>query len=172
MDDLLWKLDGYSLKPLAPPPHHTVEEDALDHLDYSLVVSGDIFRWMINHAPLETLQSVCAHPIALGGSNLLNFCHSDARAHPDLRQNVTRREERGRREIAVSWVYRLDVRRWCERLRGAQGRRRGHFAFGGRGVRSGAFHKQHARYQLCPRGDQGGPRCLGDQFQLFQVHVS
>ncbi|KAH0589002.1 hypothetical protein H2248_004780 [Termitomyces sp. 'cryptogamus'] len=52
-DDLSWKLDSYSLKPLTPPPHHTVE---VNYQDYSLVITGDVFRWMINYAPLETLQ--------------------------------------------------------------------------------------------------------------------
>ncbi|KAH7915166.1 hypothetical protein BJ138DRAFT_1122835 [Hygrophoropsis aurantiaca] len=56
MDDFSWKLDAYSLKPLTPPPHHTVDADEIHYQDYALVVSGDVFRWMINHAPLETLQ--------------------------------------------------------------------------------------------------------------------
>ncbi|TFK44814.1 Ca-transporting ATPase [Crucibulum laeve] len=56
MDDPLWKLDAYSLKPLTPPPHHTVQEDEINYQDYSLVITGDAFRWMINYAPLETLQ--------------------------------------------------------------------------------------------------------------------
>ncbi|GLB37530.1 putative P5-type ATPase cation transporter [Lyophyllum shimeji] len=55
-DDLSWKLDDYSLKPLPPPPHHTVGADDISYQDYALVVPGDVFRWMINHAPLETLQ--------------------------------------------------------------------------------------------------------------------
>ena len=54
MDDPSWKLDSYSLKPLPPPPHHTVE--GTSYQDFSLVVIGDVFRWMINYAPLETLQ--------------------------------------------------------------------------------------------------------------------
>lgn len=61
MDDSSWKLDTYSLKPQAPPPHHTVDADEMEYLDYSLVVTGDVFRWMINHAPLETLQRVGSH---------------------------------------------------------------------------------------------------------------
>ncbi|TDL26307.1 Ca-transporting ATPase [Rickenella mellea] len=57
MDDPLWKLDDYSLKPLSPPPHHTVESaDEISYHDYTLVLTGDVFRWMINHAALETLQ--------------------------------------------------------------------------------------------------------------------
>ncbi|KDR75783.1 hypothetical protein GALMADRAFT_97655 [Galerina marginata CBS 339.88] len=56
MDDPTWKLDSYSLKPLAPPPHHGVEADEINYHDYSLVITGDVFRWMLNHAPLETVQ--------------------------------------------------------------------------------------------------------------------
>lgn len=56
MDDYSWKMDPYSLKPLTPPPHHTVEEDEIDFQDFSLVVTGDVFRWMINYAPVETIQ--------------------------------------------------------------------------------------------------------------------
>lgn len=60
MDDPLWALDDYSLKPLEPPPRHTVESiDEISYHDYSLVMTGDVFRWMIKYAPLETLQRVC-----------------------------------------------------------------------------------------------------------------
>src|SRR6266702_245 len=58
MDDPTWKLDEYSLKPLTPPTHHSIDGDMLDHQDYVLAVTGDVFRWMINNAPLETLQRV------------------------------------------------------------------------------------------------------------------
>jgi len=56
MEDFSWKLDRYSLKPLTPPPHHTVGADEINYQDFSLVITGDVFRWMMNHAPLETLQ--------------------------------------------------------------------------------------------------------------------
>ncbi|KAG1716644.1 hypothetical protein ID866_522 [Astraeus odoratus] len=56
MDDYSWKLDPYGLKPLTPPPHHTVEEGLIEYQDYALVVTGDVFRWIIQYAPLETLQ--------------------------------------------------------------------------------------------------------------------
>jgi cation-transporting P-type ATPase 13A2 len=59
MDEPGWKLDDYSLKPLAPPEHHTVNADHVEYQDYALAISGDVFRWMINHAPRETLQRVC-----------------------------------------------------------------------------------------------------------------
>jgi cation-transporting P-type ATPase 13A2 len=57
MDDPAWRLDDYSLKPSIPPSHHP-DADMVDHQDYALVVTGDVFRWMINNAPLETLQRV------------------------------------------------------------------------------------------------------------------
>lgn len=60
MDDFAWKLDDYSLKPHVPPSHQ--ESVATDYQDYSLVVTGDVFRWMINYAPLETLQRVSITP--------------------------------------------------------------------------------------------------------------
>ncbi|KAK7005604.1 cation-transporting ATPase [Favolaschia claudopus] len=52
MDEFAWKLDMYTLKPLTPPQHSS----EIDYQDYALVVTGDVFRWLINHAPLETLQ--------------------------------------------------------------------------------------------------------------------
>jgi cation-transporting P-type ATPase 13A2 len=58
MDDPAWKLDDYSLKPLTPPSHHSVDADMVDYQDYALVVTGDVFRWMVNNAPLETVQRV------------------------------------------------------------------------------------------------------------------
>lgn len=58
MDEPAWKLDDYSLKPLTPPAHHTVESDSDENHDYTLVITGDVFRWMINNAPLETVQRV------------------------------------------------------------------------------------------------------------------
>lgn len=56
MDEPAWILDDYSLKPTTPPTHHGVDADEIDYHDYALAVTGDVFRWMINHAPLETLQ--------------------------------------------------------------------------------------------------------------------
>lgn len=56
-DDDSIKLDPYSLRPLPPPSHPGVSEIA--YPDYVLALTGDVFRWMINHAPLETLQRVC-----------------------------------------------------------------------------------------------------------------
>nr|GAT56792.1 Ca-transporting ATPase [Mycena chlorophos] len=55
MDEPSWKLDEFTLKPLAAPLH-TVEGDEVEYHDYSLVISGDVFRWFISYAPLETLQ--------------------------------------------------------------------------------------------------------------------
>lgn len=91
MDDPLWRLDSYSLKPLAPPQHHTVEAEELNYQDYSLVITGDVFRWMLNYAPLETLQRVGCE------SDLLPVPYhdsSDARENANIRKDVSRREKR------------------------------------------------------------------------------
>ncbi|KAH9036902.1 P-type ATPase [Lactarius hengduanensis] len=78
MDDPTWKLDEYSLKPLTPPTHHS-DGDMLDHQDYVLAVTGDVFRWMINNAPLETLQ------------RMLTRCQIFARMSPDEKNEVVER---------------------------------------------------------------------------------
>ncbi|KAH9083670.1 P-type ATPase [Lactarius deliciosus] len=78
MDDPTWKLDEYSLKPLTPPTRHS-EGDMLDHQDYVLAVTGDVFRWMINNAPLETLQ------------RMLTRCQIFARMSPDEKNEVVER---------------------------------------------------------------------------------
>ncbi|KAF8313138.1 Ca-transporting ATPase [Clavulina sp. PMI_390] len=55
VDDDLFKLDPYSLKPI-PPSHRAIDADDINYQDYTLAVTGDVFRWMINNSPLETLQ--------------------------------------------------------------------------------------------------------------------
>ncbi|PWN38810.1 hypothetical protein IE81DRAFT_327122 [Ceraceosorus guamensis] len=52
VDDERVKLDAFRLKPLRDDPHL----DELDFQDYQLAVTGDIFRWMIDYAPIETLR--------------------------------------------------------------------------------------------------------------------
>ncbi|KAH9894751.1 Ca-transporting ATPase [Cubamyces lactineus] len=56
MEEPTWKLDDYSLKPLPAPAQRLVEVEELESHDYTLAVTGDVFRWIMNHAPLETMQ--------------------------------------------------------------------------------------------------------------------
>ncbi|KAG8864475.1 hypothetical protein FRB96_004978 [Tulasnella sp. 330] len=56
VDDGLLKLDDYSLKPRLPLDHPNIETEDILSQDYAMVVTGQVFRWMINNAPLETLQ--------------------------------------------------------------------------------------------------------------------
>ena len=70
-------LDDYSLKPLTPPAHHGADPEELSHHDYVLVVTGEVFRWMINYAPLETLQRVSVSCVFMRVSVLMR--HPDAR---------------------------------------------------------------------------------------------
>ena len=87
MDEPSWILDDYSLKPLAPPQHRGTDPEELSNQDYALALTGDVFRWMINHAPLETLQRVIVSRVSwvFHGSNarLIDACQN-----PDLRTNV------------------------------------------------------------------------------------
>lgn len=87
MDDASWKLDDYSLKPVTPPAHHTVEADGLEYSDFALAISGDVFRWMINHAPLETLQRVSSDTKITQIFILITY--SDACQDADLCSYVT-----------------------------------------------------------------------------------
>lgn len=57
VDDDQFMLDPYSLKPLAPS-HRAMDADDIGYQDYTLALTGDVFRWMINNSPLETLQRV------------------------------------------------------------------------------------------------------------------
>lgn len=62
MDDEALELDDYSLRPLPPPAHHNLDSAAdILYQDYAIVLTGDVFRWMLNNAPLETLQRVSTH---------------------------------------------------------------------------------------------------------------
>lgn len=55
VDDDRVKLDSYKLKPLAIDPH-VFDIEELDFQDYQLALTGDVFRWMIDFAPIETLR--------------------------------------------------------------------------------------------------------------------
>ena len=63
MEEPTWKLDDYSLKPLPAPAQRLIEVEELESHDYTLAVTGDVFRWIMNHAPLETMQRVSTHAI-------------------------------------------------------------------------------------------------------------
>lgn len=70
VDDEELKLDPYSLKPLLSP-HRVGDVHDISYQDYTLALTGDVFRWMINHAPLETLQRVSRSNLTLPTSILL-----------------------------------------------------------------------------------------------------
>ncbi|KAK0551268.1 hypothetical protein OC846_001097 [Tilletia horrida] len=55
LDDDRVRLDPYTLKPQESDPH-VMDVAELDFQDYQLALTGDIFRWMIDFAPLETLR--------------------------------------------------------------------------------------------------------------------
>lgn len=94
VDDETLKLDPYSLRPLPPSPH-VVDEERI-YRDYDLAITGDIFRWMIDYAPLETLQQVGFLPYPqLSASNapsqMLYRTHVFARMSPDEKHELVER---------------------------------------------------------------------------------
>ena len=63
----------------------------VDYQDYALVVTGDVFRWMVNNAPLETVQRVWTFSeISPLGMSSLTQDVADARKVPDLCTHVAR----------------------------------------------------------------------------------
>ncbi|PWZ03441.1 hypothetical protein BCV70DRAFT_17364 [Testicularia cyperi] len=55
VDDDRIKLDPYNLKPREVDPH-VLDLEEFDFQDYQLALTGDVFRWMIDFAPVETLR--------------------------------------------------------------------------------------------------------------------
>ena len=88
MDEPSWKLDDYSLKPLPPPAHRTFESDTSELQDYTLAITGDVFRWILNHAPLETVQRVCT-TIHITRLRVPDKVSPDAGQDTDLRPYVS-----------------------------------------------------------------------------------
>ena len=48
-------LDGYTLQPRSIDGNPI---GILDLTDYSLAISGDVFRWVVDYAPVEILHKV------------------------------------------------------------------------------------------------------------------
>lgn len=51
-------LDEYTLQPTERPIDGNPYA-LLDLKDYSLAISGDVFRWVIDFAPMDVLHKVC-----------------------------------------------------------------------------------------------------------------
>lgn len=68
VDDPMFKLDENTLKPLPPPPEADVSlpYDISNLRNYSLAVSGDVFRWVIDFASENVLREmlVCGQVFA------------------------------------------------------------------------------------------------------------
>ena len=59
MDDERMKLDSYSLRPVRPVRSadlYIADAEIFEPQDYHLALTGDVFRWMVDFAGLETLQ--------------------------------------------------------------------------------------------------------------------
>lgn len=60
VDNPIYKLDDLTLKPLAPPAESdaSLPYDIINLRNYTLAVSGDAFRWIIDFAPEQVLREV------------------------------------------------------------------------------------------------------------------
>ena len=70
---------GYThccLQPLSPPPEGdaSLPYDISNLRNYSLAVTGDVFRWIVDYAPPKVLQRVCT------GTSARNYHTNDADA--------------------------------------------------------------------------------------------
>lgn len=58
VDDERSKLDEYTLKPLIHDHDGLAGDAGEDAPDYQLAVTGDVFRWILDFAEVETLERV------------------------------------------------------------------------------------------------------------------
>ncbi|KZF22645.1 P-type ATPase-like protein [Xylona heveae TC161] len=68
VDNPNYRLDEYTLKPQSPPPQSdaSLPYDIVNLRNYSVGVSGDVFRWIIDYAPEEIVKRmlVCGEVFA------------------------------------------------------------------------------------------------------------
>lgn len=68
VDNPIYQLDEHTLKPLPPPAEHdaSLPYDVSNLRNYSMAVSGDVFRWIIDFASEKVLQEmlVCGQVFA------------------------------------------------------------------------------------------------------------
>lgn len=61
VDDEKLNLDPYTLKPIIMQHNLGYETNESEAHDYQLALTGDVFRWMLEFAPLDTMQRVSKH---------------------------------------------------------------------------------------------------------------
>lgn len=66
VDDDDFKLDEYTLKPIAQDAPQIIDQDDDEPLEYSLAVTGDVFRWMVDYAPIDTFQKMLIKGVIFG----------------------------------------------------------------------------------------------------------
>ena len=72
VDNRIFKLDERTLKPLPPPAEGdaSLPYDITNLRNYTVAVSGDAFRWIIDFASEQVLREVCVHSYLRAGSTL------------------------------------------------------------------------------------------------------
>ena len=95
VDDEKLKLNSYTLKPLVPTQTFGYEVTDHQQADYQLAVTGDVFRWVLDYAPLETMQRVSCPYCPMNGYSRIDTDYShldslDAGQRRHFRSNVSR----------------------------------------------------------------------------------
>ena len=69
VDDDKQKLNEFTLKPIVQTDGMAMDAGEMDMNDYQLALTGDVFKWMLDYAELETLERVSSR---FWGSDLAN----------------------------------------------------------------------------------------------------
>jgi cation-transporting ATPase 13A3/4/5 len=85
-----WALGLIIAQPLPAPPEGDISlpYDISSMQNYSLAVSGEAFRWIIDYAPADIVSKVCFYLVLLRNMRLTSF--PDARKRKSLCSNVAR----------------------------------------------------------------------------------
>lgn len=77
-------------QPLPAPPEGDISlpYDITNMQNYSLAVSGDVFRWIVDYAPADLLSKV--RPLTFRLITKWSDNYQDARERQSFRQDVTR----------------------------------------------------------------------------------
>jgi cation-transporting ATPase 13A2 len=199
VDDDDIALDEYSLRPLDTRQQTHLVDDQEEPLEYSLAVTGDVFRWMVDWAPLETFHRVrspsavlCALSRILADVTL-DFPHSKqmlikgvifARMSPDEKHELVERLQ----ELGYTVCFCGDGANDCGALKAADvgislseaegascrfasARMKSRLTVSSfDSLRRCAFHQPCARHFVRHRGHQGGTGRPRHQLLVLQVH--
>ena len=111
VDDDRHKLDDFTLKPIANQSEGlALEVVDGDMADYQLALTGDVFKWMLEYAEVETMERVSFCRLL----ELRLMINIDAGQRRNLRTHVARRESRACGASAILGLHGRLLWRWSE----------------------------------------------------------